>query len=67
MAVRTVYKTVYKESGWAEFGQAAACIIGVLVSAFVLYLLLVAPYERHKDVVQKLDNLERLMYLSHNR
>ncbi len=46
------------ETGWHVFGQVVGSIVGIAVGGFVLFLLLIAPYERHKEVVSKLDKIE---------
>ena len=47
-----------EENGWEVFGQIVAFIGGISLAIFVLYLLLIAPYERYNRTMDKLSALE---------
>ena len=48
-------KVVVKQSGWADFGQFMGVMLAVAAGAFLFYNIIIAPYERHKELQMKLD------------
>jgi hypothetical protein len=40
---------------WHEFGQVIAIFGATVLSVYVGYLLFIVPYERHKEILSKLE------------
>lgn len=50
---RATYQEVFE-----IIGRAVCIIVGIIGTIFLIYWLLIAPYERHKEVIGKLDRIE---------
>ena len=60
-------KVVVVESGWADFGKFIAILVGVAAIGFLLVNIIVLPYERHKEIINKLDNHEYKSHFYNNK
>lgn len=52
---------------WAEFGKFIATILSAVTLAFILYLLLFLPYERHTKVINQLERMDYKIDVLENR
>ncbi len=53
-------KQIPIETGWHIFGQAVGIVGAVALILGTLHLLFVVPYERHKEVLYKLERLDAI-------
>lgn len=51
-------KTVVEETGWEVFGKVVAFMLGVAGIILFIYVVFQLPYDRHKEIINKLDMIQ---------